>query len=511
MAPDDDPVQLGPFRIELVRMAHSIPDAAAVVLETPGGLCVHTGDYKLDHTPVDGQRTDVGKLAAVGNRGVDLLLGDSTNAERPGFTQSERVVGEAFRQLIPHRTGPHPRHLVRVERPPDAAGRRRRRRVRTQGRLRRPLDAQEREHRPEPRLHGRSGRADHAAARALRAAAGAAADPLHRQPGRADVRDDPDRLQRPSVRAHRARRHGDHLREADPGERAPRPRRDQPAREVGRRGAARGQRPRPRLRPRLLGGAAHDPRTRPPEGRDADARRVPDARRARAARARGRRPRRQDHPRRERQRRRARLRDGAPNRRQGGRRHRVRRRPRRRRRARRRAPRPAQARRGRRPDRRRDARLPERRRPDGVARADRPRLRRRRRAAARRAPRRGAARPRRAPRRRRDRDQAPPGAPPRSARRHRLQPHAPAADDPAGDRARSERAGLALSSHRFGDVSPLGGAGRRCAFLLGNGVRRATVARKQRGVGCARARSGAATGLRSSRCRNSCRRRPGRT
>jgi ribonuclease J len=105
MAPEDDPVQIGPFRIELVRMAHSIPDAAAVVLETPGGLCVHTGDYKLDHTPVDGLRTDVGKLAAVGNRGVDLLLGDSTNAERPGFTESERVVGEAFRQIIPHREG----------------------------------------------------------------------------------------------------------------------------------------------------------------------------------------------------------------------------------------------------------------------------------------------------------------------------------------------------------------------------------------------------------------------
>ena len=105
MAPDDDPVQIGPFRLELVRMAHSIPDAAAVVLETPGGRCVHTGDYKLDHTPVDGQRTDVGKLAEVGTRGVDLLLGDSTNAERPGVTESERVVGEAFRQIIPHRSG----------------------------------------------------------------------------------------------------------------------------------------------------------------------------------------------------------------------------------------------------------------------------------------------------------------------------------------------------------------------------------------------------------------------
>jgi ribonuclease J len=105
VAPGDEPFDLGPFRIEFVRMAHSIPDAAAIVLETPGGRIVHTGDYKIDHTPVDGQRTDVGKLAEVGNRGVDLLLGDSTNAERPGVTLSERVVGEAFQQIFPSRTG----------------------------------------------------------------------------------------------------------------------------------------------------------------------------------------------------------------------------------------------------------------------------------------------------------------------------------------------------------------------------------------------------------------------
>src|ERR671935_17895 len=103
--PDDSPRDVGPFRIELVRMAHSFPDSVAVVLETPGGRIVHTGDYKLDHTPVDGLKTDVGRLAELGNRGVDLLLGDSTNAERPGFTQSERVVGEAFRQIIPARQG----------------------------------------------------------------------------------------------------------------------------------------------------------------------------------------------------------------------------------------------------------------------------------------------------------------------------------------------------------------------------------------------------------------------
>ncbi len=103
--PDGEPVQLGPFRVEFVRVAHSIPDAVAIVLETPGGRIVHTGDYKMDHTPVDGLRTDVGRLAEIGNRGVDLLLGDSTNAERPGVTGSERLVGEAFRQLIPPRTG----------------------------------------------------------------------------------------------------------------------------------------------------------------------------------------------------------------------------------------------------------------------------------------------------------------------------------------------------------------------------------------------------------------------
>src|SRR3954453_22740691 len=103
--PDDPPRELGPFRLEVVRMAHSIPDAVAIVLETPAGRIVHTGDYKLAHTPVDALKTDVGRLAELGNRGVDLLLGDSTNAERPGFTPSERIVGEAFRQIFPLREG----------------------------------------------------------------------------------------------------------------------------------------------------------------------------------------------------------------------------------------------------------------------------------------------------------------------------------------------------------------------------------------------------------------------
>jgi ribonuclease J len=105
MDPDGDPVELGHFRLEFIRMAHSIPDAVGIAIETSAGRVFHSGDWKLDHTPVDGLRTDVGKLATLGNRGVDLLLGDSTNAERPGFTRSERVVGEAFRQIIPQRKG----------------------------------------------------------------------------------------------------------------------------------------------------------------------------------------------------------------------------------------------------------------------------------------------------------------------------------------------------------------------------------------------------------------------
>jgi ribonuclease J len=103
--PEGGAVELGPFRIEFIRMAHSVPDAVALAIETTAGRVFHTGDWKLDHTPVDGLKTDVGRIAELGNRGVDLMLGDSTNAERAGFTRSERVVGEAFRQIIPSRQG----------------------------------------------------------------------------------------------------------------------------------------------------------------------------------------------------------------------------------------------------------------------------------------------------------------------------------------------------------------------------------------------------------------------
>jgi ribonuclease J len=103
--PEDGRVDIGPFQVEFVRVAHSVPDSMAVVLESDAGRVLLTGDWKLDHTPVDGLRTDVGRLAELGSMGVDLLLGDSTNAERPGFTGSERLVGEAFEQIIPRCEG----------------------------------------------------------------------------------------------------------------------------------------------------------------------------------------------------------------------------------------------------------------------------------------------------------------------------------------------------------------------------------------------------------------------
>lgn len=91
-----DNVQIGPFKVEFIRVSHSIPDAVAIAIHTPLGVVLHTGDFKLDQTPVDGQVTDFHRLAQLGEKGVLVLLSDSTNVERPGFTMSERYVGNTF-------------------------------------------------------------------------------------------------------------------------------------------------------------------------------------------------------------------------------------------------------------------------------------------------------------------------------------------------------------------------------------------------------------------------------
>ncbi|HEY6013110.1 MAG TPA: ribonuclease J, partial [Candidatus Limnocylindrales bacterium] len=95
-----DELALGPFTAIPFRVSHSIPDAMGIALRTPVGTVVHTGDFKFDHTPVDGKPADFSILARLGEEGVVALLSDSTRAENPGYTPSERTVGDAFREIM---------------------------------------------------------------------------------------------------------------------------------------------------------------------------------------------------------------------------------------------------------------------------------------------------------------------------------------------------------------------------------------------------------------------------
>jgi ribonuclease J len=95
-----DKVCIGPFTVEFIRVSHSIPDAMAIAIHTPIGIVVDTGDFKLDQTPVDGQVVDIRKMAELGEKGVLVMMGDSTNADKPGFTMSEKVVGNTFDELF---------------------------------------------------------------------------------------------------------------------------------------------------------------------------------------------------------------------------------------------------------------------------------------------------------------------------------------------------------------------------------------------------------------------------
>ena len=95
-----DELPLGPFTAMPFRIGHSIPDAMGIALRTPVGTVVHTGDFKFDHTPVDGKLSDFHILARLGEEGVICLLSDSTRAENPGYTPSERTVGDAFREIM---------------------------------------------------------------------------------------------------------------------------------------------------------------------------------------------------------------------------------------------------------------------------------------------------------------------------------------------------------------------------------------------------------------------------
>ncbi|HZK58175.1 MAG TPA: ribonuclease J [Clostridia bacterium] len=93
-------IKLGEFTVEFIRMSHSIPDSCSIAIHTPLGIIFHTGDFKIDFTPIDGQLTDLHRIAELGQEGVLVMMADSTNVERPGATMSESSVGETFESIF---------------------------------------------------------------------------------------------------------------------------------------------------------------------------------------------------------------------------------------------------------------------------------------------------------------------------------------------------------------------------------------------------------------------------
>lgn len=96
----NDTLKLGAFTVEFIKTSHSIADSVALAIHTPVGVVVHTGDFKIDYTPIDGQVIDLAKFALLGKKGVLALLADSTNVERPGYTMSEKTVGQTFESIF---------------------------------------------------------------------------------------------------------------------------------------------------------------------------------------------------------------------------------------------------------------------------------------------------------------------------------------------------------------------------------------------------------------------------
>lgn len=125
---DGERRSIGPFDVEFIPVAHSVPKGFAVALHTPQGVILHSGDWKLDLTPVDGRRTDLARVGAIASTsGIRLLMADSTNAEEPGYTPSEREVGSVLRRLFAERAGQRiivacfASHIHRIQQIADAA------------------------------------------------------------------------------------------------------------------------------------------------------------------------------------------------------------------------------------------------------------------------------------------------------------------------------------------------------------------------------------------------------
>ncbi len=214
-----DELQIGPFTVIPFRIGHSIPDAMGIALRTPVGVVVHTGDFKFDHTPVDGKLSDFHILARLGEEGVICLLSDSTRAENPGYTP----VRANRRRGLPRDHGaarrPGDRGDLRQQHRPRPAGPRRRCLVRTQDGRDRALDGAELPDRDRPGLPQVRPGDDRGQGPDQRGRQLEAGDRHDRRPGRADGRPGPDGEPRSPLRRDPAGRHRDRQRQPDPGQR----------------------------------------------------------------------------------------------------------------------------------------------------------------------------------------------------------------------------------------------------------------------------------------------------
>ena len=280
-------VTVGPFEIEFIRVTHSVPDCVALAIHTPEGVVVHTGDFKIDQTPLDGEHFDIPRFAQLGSAGVLALFADSTNIDRRGFTGSEIEVVDAFEEIF---TAAHGRLVVaafsssiyRMQLLVDLAAQFDRK-VAFVGRG---MDRNSRD-RAAARLPAHSGgRADSRLGRRQLPRPGRAV-PVHRVAGRADVRALPDCHRRSPTREARAPGHGGAVGALDSRQREGDRPRDQPHRPPRRGGDSRRHQARPRLRPRERRRAQADALARPAALFRAGPRGIPAARAACARRPTG--------------------------------------------------------------------------------------------------------------------------------------------------------------------------------------------------------------------------------
>ena len=133
-------VTVGPFDIEFIRVSHSIADCVSLAITTPVGVVIHTGDFKVDQTPVDGEVIDYAKFSEYGDKGVLALLSDSTNVEKDGYTLSEREVGKSFEEIFAKVHGPDNSRYILLQYSPHTAGDRRSCKVRQECHSQWPVD-----------------------------------------------------------------------------------------------------------------------------------------------------------------------------------------------------------------------------------------------------------------------------------------------------------------------------------------------------------------------------------